>query len=203
MFTFLLYALGLGWIMLICVLVYGAEGRGRDCLWPSLFSRTNLNEFACVCVGYSKSYKYTYETNNAIFCVHVLSKHCYFCFCTCLWCIWNESNKYASSGFTLVFAVTVWILCISFDSTRIWGARGYVFLCLLSADASCFFTLLLRDSTSFFSRLLWKNTYVIYVTLLLFLAAFSIASRKIQKGKVHRMFFLLLFSFACVVFTKI
>lgn len=117
---------------------------------------------------------------------HVLSIDCYFFF-ACL-CEWNASNKMLSLSCLKEIKVCYycgWVVCVwhffaLFSTVHEYECLGYV----LFADASCFFTLLLIRLLLCFSIIMKKW----FVTLLLFLAAFSTANRKIQKGKVQQFY---------------
>lgn len=61
----------------------------------------------------------------------------------------------------------------------------FVFVCYLRMLLASLHTTTASSSSSFSIIMKIKS----FVTLLLFLAAFSIASRKIQKGKVQRIFY--------------
>lgn len=68
----------------------------------------------------------------------------------------------------------------------------FVFVCYLRMLLASLHTTTASSSSSFSIIMKIKS----FVTLLLFLAAFSIASRKIQKGKVQRIFY---FVWVCVL----
>lgn len=162
-----------------------------------VFSRTNLNEFTCVCV-IRKSYKYTYGTNNAFYLLFSCSVETLLPFFACL-CEMKAINMLSGCCCCLkdgyFSLLLLWVLWVCFKKTIFFFALISTVHEYMSARVCvCVFNLrmLLASShyycfipSSSFS-IIMKKIFFSFVTLLLFLAAFSIASRKIQKGKVQR-----------------
>lgn len=168
---------------------------------------TRLNECVCESAVYSKKcYKYTYGTNNAMevflmFCRYIVPTRVLVCLCNEMrakMCSLSSCFKrwLLYGGFFCYYCVLSSV-CILKRPFSLHNFRQYTNICArvclcFFADASC-----LSFSSHYFCLVFFfcfdyqweKKTHLFRVTLLLFLAAFSTANRKIQKGKVQPFLF--------------